>query len=251
MILVLGGTSDSLEICDLINKHKDISYTLSVTTGYGEELAKKHARNVILGKLSKEDMIDFINENNISKIIDATHPYAVEVSKNAISCAKNRNIDYIRYERKSLIEDINYENKYIVSNIEEGCKIAREKGKNIFIGTGSKNLSQIVNYIPDRNLIVRVLPTSEVIASCEGLGLNADNIIAMKGPFSKDMNEAFYKHYNVDMVITKESGRAGGFLEKVTACENLNIPVVIIKREALDYPQIINEINQIEKILSI
>ena len=37
-----------------------------------------------------------------------------------------------------------YENKYIVSNIEEACKIAREKGKNIFIGTGSKNLPKIV-----------------------------------------------------------------------------------------------------------
>lgn len=249
MILVLGGTSDSLEICDILNKYEDITYTLSVTTNYGEELAKKHAKNVILGRLSKNEMIDFINENKVKKIIDATHPYAVEVSKNAIDCAVNLNIDYIRYERKSLLDDICYENKYIVDSIEQGCKIAREKGNNIFIGTGSKNLPQIVEYIPDRNLIVRVLPTSEVISSCENLGLNADNIIAMKGPFSKKINEEFYKHYNIDMVITKESGLAGGFLEKVTACETLGIPVIIIKREKLDYPQIINEINQIEKIL--
>ncbi|MGL6106625.1 precorrin-6A reductase [Romboutsia sp.] len=251
MILVLGGTSDSLEICDLINEHEDLPYTLSVTTSYGEELAKKHTKNVVLGKMSKVDMMKFMNQNKINKIIDATHPYAIEVSKNAIDCAKDLNIDYIRYERKSLIEDISYENKYIVGSIEEGCKIAREKGNNIFIGTGSKNLSQIIDYIPDRNLIVRVLPTTEVIASCENLGLNADNIIAMKGPFSKSINEAFYKHYNVDMVITKESGSAGGFLEKITACEKLNIPVVIVKREKLDYPQIINEIKQIEKILSL
>lgn len=249
MILVLGGTSDSLEICDRINKYKNLPYILSVTTSYGEDLARKHAKNVITGKLAKEDMINFIEQNNINKIIDATHPYAIEVSKNAIQCAKELNIDYIRYERKSLIDSINYENKYIVSSIEDACKIAREKGHNIFIGTGSKNLPQIVDFIPDRNLIVRVLPTSDVILSCENLGLNADNIIAMKGPFSQSINEEFYKHYDVDIVITKESGTAGGFLEKVNACEALKIPVVIIAREKINYPIVVNDIDELEKLI--
>ena len=249
MILVLGGTSDSLEICDRINKYKNLPYILSVTTSYGEDLARKHAKNVITGKLAKEDMINFIEQNNINKIIDATHPYAIEVSKNAIQCATELNIDYIRYERKSLIDSINYENKYIVNSIEDACKIAREKGRNIFIGTGSKNLPQIVDFIPDRNLIVRVLPTSDVILSCENLGLNADNIIAMKGPFNQSINEEFYKHYDIDIVITKESGTAGGFLEKVNACEALKIPVVIIAREKINYPIVVNDIDELEKLI--
>lgn|SRR5699024_5998830 len=249
MILVLGGTSDSLEICDRINKYKNLPYILSVTTSYGEDLARKYAKNVITGKLAKEDMINFIEQNNINKIIDATHPYAIEVSKNAIQCATELNIDYIRYERKSLIDSINYENKYIVNSIEDACKIAREKGRNIFIGTGSKNLPQIVDFIPDRNLIVRVLPTSDVILSCENLGLNANNIIAMKGPFNQSINEEFYKHYDIDIVITKESGTAGGFLEKVNACEALKIPVVIIAREKINYPIVVNDIDELEKLI--
>ena len=212
-------------------------------------MQKKHAKNVIIGKLSEEDMIDFIEKNNINKIIDATHPYAIEVSKNAIKCAKEKNIDYLRYERKSLIEEITYKNKYVVSSIEEACKLAREKGSNIFIGTGSKNLPQIVDYIPDRNLIARVLPTSDVILSCEKLGLNPDNIIAMKGPFSQSINEEFYKHYNIDIVVTKESGVNGGFLEKVNACETLDIPVIIITREKIDYPVVVNDIEELEKLL--
>ena len=249
MILVLGGTSDSLEICDRINKHENLPYILSVTTSYGEDLAKRHAKNVIAGKLAKEDMINFIEQNNISKIIDATHPYAIEVSKNAIQCAEELDIDYIRYERKSLIDSIHYENKYIVSSIEDACKIAREKGNNIFIGTGSKNLPKIVDLIPDRNLIVRVLPTSGVILSCENLGLNADNIIAMKGPFSQSINEKIYKHYDVDIVVTKESGITGGFLEKVNACEKLKIPVVIITREKINYPIEVNDRDELEKLI--
>ncbi|MEG1311102.1 MAG: precorrin-6A reductase [Romboutsia sp.] len=249
MILVFGGTSDSLDLCDKINKCSDLDYILSVTTNYGEELARKIAKKVHVARLSKEDMINFINDRNINKIIDATHPYAIEVSKNAMECAKILNIDYIRYERKSLIEDITYENKYIVSGIEEACRVAREKGSNIFIGTGSKNLPQIVDYIPDRNLIARVLPTSDVILSCEKIGLSADNIIAMKGPFSQSINEEFYKHYNIDIVITKESGMVGGFLEKVDAAKTLNIPVIIIEREKVSYPKVINDVNDIEQMI--
>ena len=248
MILVLGGTSDSIEICNLLNKNK-VDYVVSVTTTYGEELAKKCTDKVILKKLTLEDMIEYISMNNITKIIDSTHPYAVEVSTNAIKASEVTNTKYIRFERESLINKINYTNKYIVNDIDEACDIANKIGTNIFIGTGSKNLYFYKEKIKNKNLIPRVLPTSEVLISCEELGFNADNIIAMKGPFSVDMNEATYKQYNIDLVITKESGEAGGFLEKIQACENLNIPVIIIKRKEMNYPNTIGKIKELEVLI--
>ncbi|MGL5694796.1 MAG: precorrin-6A reductase [Peptostreptococcaceae bacterium] len=251
MILVLGGTSDSLELCSELKKIFNLKYTLSVTTEYGKELAKGYARNIILGKLDKDNMMKFIEENNISQIIDVTHPYAIEVSKNAIECAKEAKIDYIRYERKSLIDTIEYENIYVVDSIEEACQIASQRGHNIFIGTGSKNLEKYVELIPNKTLVARVLPTSEVVKSCEQLGFNGDNLIAMKGPFSQTINMEMYKQYKIDLVITKESGVAGGFLEKVEAAEFLDIPVVIIKREKIDYPKVINEVKEIRNLLKI
>ena len=114
---------------------------------------------------------------------------------------------------------------------------------------GSKNLDKYIELIKEKKLIARVLPTSEVLESCEGLGLNADNIIAMKGPFSEEMNIATYKQYNIDLLITKESGVAGGFLEKINACKVLNIPVIIISRKKIDYPKVINNIEDIEKMI--
>ena len=251
MILVLGGTSDSLEICSELNKIFNLKYTLSVTTEYGKDLAKGYARNVILGKLNKNEMMNFIKENKVKLIIDATHPYAIEVSKNAIECSSESNIEYIRYERKSLIEGIDYKNIFVVDTIEEACSIASQRGNNIFIGTGSKNLNKYVELIKDKKLIARVLPTSEVIKSCEDLGLNADNIIAMKGPFSKTINIEMYKQYKIDLVITKESGVAGGFLEKIDAAKNLDIPVVIIRRENIEYPKVINDVKEIRNLIKI
>ena len=120
----------------------------------------------------------------------------------------------MRFERESLIKQIDYDDIYVVEDIEQACEIANEKGNNIFIGTGSKNLDKYIELIKGKKLIARVLPTSDVLKSCEELGLNADNIIAMKGPFTEEINIATYRQYDIDLLITKESGVAGGFLEQ-------------------------------------
>ncbi|GAA0697184.1 precorrin-6A reductase [Paraclostridium ghonii] len=248
MILVLGGTSDSIKICNLLNAVNK-EYIVSVTTNYGYDLASKVAKNIELKKMDVDYMIKFMKENNISLVIDSTHPYAIEVSKNAIEVSDFLEIEYIRYERKSLLDDLDYEKVIKVKSVEEAYKKANEIGSNIFLGTGSKTIKQFTKTLQNKNLVVRVLPTSEVIKMCEDVGLNADNIIAMKGPFSEAINEQMYKHYNIDLVITKESGVEGGFLEKINAAKNLNIPVVVIVREQIDYKKVVNEIDNIKNFI--
>lgn len=245
MILVLGGTSDSIKICNLLNELKK-GYIVSVTTNYGADLASKVAENIVIKRMDRDYMIKFMKENNINLVIDSTHPYAIEVSKNAIEVSNSLGKKYIRYERKSLLDDLDYEKVIKVKSLEETYKKANEIGTNIFLGTGSKTIGEFVKNLKNKNLVARVLPTSEVIKMCEDVGLNADNIIAMKGPFSEAINEQMYKHYNIDLVITKESGIEGGFLEKVNAAKNLNIPVVVIARETIDYKTVVNEIDNIK-----
>ncbi|MGL5711843.1 MAG: cobalt-precorrin-6A reductase [Paraclostridium sp.] len=248
MILVLGGTSDSIRICNILNEI-DKEYIISVTTQYGANLVEDIAKNIVINKMNIDDMIEFINSNNIKLVIDATHPYAVEVSKNAVKTTEILEIHYIRYERKSLLEEINYDNVIKVNSTKEAYTLANEKGRNIFLGTGSKTIKEYVDNLTDKKVVARVLPTLEVIKQCEEMGLNADNIIAMKGPFSEAINEEIYKHYNIDLIITKESGKEGGFLEKINAARNLNIPVIVIVRDRVNYPKVINEINKIKEFL--
>lgn len=248
MILVLGGTSDSIKVCNLLNEIKK-DYIVSVTTNYGADLARKCAKNIVIKKMDKDYMTNFMKENNIELVIDSTHPYAVEVSKNAIEVSNFLGIKYLRYERKSLLEDLDYDKVIKVESTKEAYKVANEIGLNIFLGTGSKTIGEFTKNLKDKNIVVRVLPTSEVIKLCEDFGLNADNIIAMKGPFSEEINEQMYKHYNIDLVITKESGIEGGFLEKVNAAKNLNIPIIVIVREKLNYKTVVNEIENIKEFI--
>jgi precorrin-6A reductase len=249
MILVLGGTSDSLKICDRLNEIGISDFVLSVATEFGKDLALEHAKNIINGKMDKKEMIEYIRDQEIRQVIDATHPYAVEVSRNAIEACEQTDIKYIRFERKSLLDEIKYQQEYVVDTIEEACDMVmkNKNWENVLIATGSKNLATYVKLLKGKKLVARVLPTSEVIRSCESMGLNADNIIALKGPFSKDINVALLKHSKIEVVITKESGFAGGFIDKIEACEELGIPVIIIRRRTIDYQRMIHSVDEIEE----
>lgn len=247
MILIFGGTSDSIEICKKLNENgMSDDYIISVATEYGKSIAENTASNVHMGRMDEDQMCSFIDDNQIDFIIDATHPYAVDVSMNAIKSSNRKNIGYIRYERKSLLENLSYDGCIIVDDIESACdEIVKRDLEDVFIGTGSKNLALYTEKLREKRLFARVLPVSDVILECEELGFSADNIIAMKGPFTKEMNVETFRKYNIGVLITKESGIEGGFMEKIYACEELGIPVVIIKRRKLEYPNISNDIGYI------
>ncbi|WAW15101.1 precorrin-6A reductase [Peptostreptococcus equinus] len=251
MILVLGGTSDSLKICDKLNSIGINDFVLSVATDFGRELAQTHADEIINGRMDKNEMVEFIKLNEVRQIIDATHPYAVEVSMNAMEACLETDIKYIRFERKSLLDEVMYPGEYIVDTIEEACEMVlnNKEWQNVFLATGSKNLATYVKKLKGKNLSARVLPTSEVMKVCESLGLNADNIIALKGPFNKDINMALLKHAKVDVVITKESGFAGGFTDKLDACIELGVPIIIIRRKMINYQKMVHDISEIEESL--
>jgi precorrin-6A/cobalt-precorrin-6A reductase len=84
-----------------------------------------------------------------------------------------------------------------------------------------------------RRVVVRVLPDHQVIEKVRSMGVAPKDIVAMQGPFSKEMNRITFKMYNASVIVTKDSGRAGGTDTKIAAALQLKIPVVLIKRPKL------------------
>ncbi|MBO0452143.1 precorrin-6A reductase [Candidatus Enterococcus murrayae] len=241
MILLLGGTSESLKIAEALNEC-DIRFYLSVVTDYGENLAKSVAEHIIKGRLTRTEMISFILNHKIDLVIDATHPYAVEVSKNAIAACFDTEINYYRFERPSY----HAEEMVSVDSIKAACQKALENSGNIYLTTGSKTLGEFLKYLPKERIIARVLPTADVLMTIEKFGLSTAQIEAIKGPFSKSLNRELLIHNRAGVMITKESGQAGGFLEKVQACNELNIPCIVLEREQIEYP---NKFSSIEELI--
>ena len=67
----------------------------------------------------------------------------------------------------------------------------------------------------EKELYVRILPIPEHIVLCLDMGILPTNIIAMHGPFSEDLNRAMFRQYQINTMVTKESGEAGGYWKKL------------------------------------
>ena len=243
MIFVLAGTQDGREIVRLLlEQGHDVA--ASVVSSYGGELLA-HAcgqRCLINDKpLDEAALKDYLQEHDIRLLVDASHPYAANVSRNAIAVCQALSIPYIRYERD--LSKLDYDRITVVHSYEEAAQAAASFGKKIFLTTGSRNLDKFVHSpdLKDCELTARVLPTAEVIGLCESLGLDAGHIVALQGPFSQELNRELFCKYGAEVIITKNSGTIGGTDTKFAAAAELNLPIVLIDRPKLNYPCITHD----------
>ncbi len=225
-IVIFSGTSEGRELSELLTKEK-MHHTVCVATGYGAEMMEEspYAR-VVIGRMDADGMKSFLrNEVSDKKskncdgiIIDATHPYASEATVNIRAAAKLTGVSYVRISRtavRGLAAGTG-----IYSCIEECARFIDGTTGNILLTTGSKELSGYCKAISKETkarTFVRILPTEESLKLCRDQGIGADHIIAMQGPFCRELNEAMIRQYDIRHLVTKESGEAGGFKEKMDA----------------------------------
>lgn len=233
-VLVIAGTIDARQIIEALLK-LDVNITATTATVLGKSLLNRYEGvDIREGRLEKGEMAVLMDEINPNCLIDASHPFAREVSCNAIEACKTASVPYLRYERPKT--EVAGEGILLTEDFEEAADRLCSWPGNILLTIGSKNLDAFTR-VPDyrKRLFVRVLPDSRVLEKCEGLGLNAQNILAVKGPFSEEMNMAMLKYCSASVMVTKDSGSQGGNEEKISACRRLGIPVMMIERPRVDY----------------
>lgn len=239
MIWIIAGTSEAREI---INRIKDLdSYIATIATDGGKEFISSD--KVVVGRMDYEEMKDFSIKNNISMIVDLTHPYAVIVSDNAKKLAKNLKIKYIRYIREKTSKTT--KGIYLKSYEEAYEYLSKIKGI-VFFTTGSKNIEKFEEVKGDNRFIYRILPALESIKKCNTSGVLMKDIVAILGPFSMEYNKIIFNEYKANYVVMKDSGVKGGTVEKIKACEELNISPIIIGREEEEG---VNSLDKIEEII--
>ena len=135
-IWIIGGTKDSRNILDEILKMKDKKIIISTATEYGgkllEDVAKNENVEVISERLNVLQIEDMILEKNIDLIVDASHPYAQNISRTVISMVsylneranQEKKVKYIRFERKMV--DYGNENVFKFQNLQEVIKYLQQ-----------------------------------------------------------------------------------------------------------------------------
>ena len=224
-VLVFAGTTEGRELAELL-ADSNIKCSVCVATDYALELMNDKRLDVNCGRLTEEEMEVLMRDGKFDVVVDATHPYAQIVSQNVRQAADMESISLIRLRRSTE----SAEEGFVSFKTHEECSawLSFQTG-NILLTTGSKDLgSYAKNETIKNHLFVRVLPGEESIRLCTANGITGRQIIAMQGPFSAQMNECILREYSIDWMVTKISGHAGGFEEKVEAAKKAGVGVCAI-----------------------
>ena len=226
--IVFAGTTEGYALCEFLAENRVSVYACAATEYGGSLLQENEFLHVSAGRLKTEDMEELFRKENPEIVLEATHPYAAEVTKNIRTACESAGVLYQRILRPE--GEKNSEAIYVESTEEAAAFLSGTEG-NIFLTTGSKELAKFTG-IPDykERLFARVLSIPSVIRSCAELGIEGKHLIGMQGPFSAEINEAMLRQFQCSYLVTKDTGLAGGFPEKMEACQRCGVTPVIIGR---------------------
>ncbi len=224
MVALILGTSEGRNILSLLNEFTD-NILVSTATAYGGDILKTYRYKTLNTKpLDLNGLKQMLINQGISVLVDASHPYALDITKNCKTACLDLGIKYLRYERPSIGEKYLDRDKFIpVVNYEELIhKISSIEELNspdsvILNTTGSRNIHKLMNTEMRSRIVHRVLPAEDIIKYCLDLGVTIEDIIAIKGPISYELNIGFISQYNAKAIILKYSGKQCVTEEKIQA----------------------------------
>ena len=222
-ICIFAGTTEGRRLAEILKDAAEV--TVCVATEYGEIMLDGiDSISVHSGRMDEGEISDFFAKQGFDRIIDATHPYAEIVTENIARASSKAQIPLMRILRS---EDGNISKAVYVSSIKEAKEYLSSVSGNILITTGSKEISDYRGLDMSR-IWARVLPTVSSLCECEKAGIPSSHIIAAQGPFTEEINIAEIKMTDAKYLVTKSSGKSGGFFEKIRAAQKCNaIPVIV------------------------
>ena len=239
-ILIFGGTTEGRTVAERLLA-EGVPCTVCVATQYGEEVLQPHPlMTVHTGRLDRIGMTQMMLEGHFSCVIDATHPHAQLVSQEIRAACEQTGLTCLRLQREdaaaqsvdSRTTDAGSKDQsciYVNDAEEAGTFLSPLPGR-VLVTTGSKELARFAGALGDPSRITaRVLPARESLDACTEAGLAGKQIFAMQGPFSTEMNCALIRHADASWLLTKQTGAAGGYPEKIEAVRKCGIRALVIR----------------------
>lgn len=240
-ILIFAGTTEGRELSARL-RADGLSVTACVATEYGAQLMEcGEGVRVLTGRLNRAGMEDLMREEAFLCCVDATHPFAVRVSEEIRSACEALSLPYYRVSRDTASvsvdetlpagEDGSFRLLY-ADDAAGAAELLKKTEGNILLTTGSRDLGTYTDALGEKGrerLHVRVLPSAESLAKCASCGVPESHVAAMQGPFDEEMNRALIRHTGASVLVTKETGDAGGYREKLLAAAHCGITVIVIR----------------------
>ena len=231
MILIFGGTTEGRRAAQILEEAgKPFWYS---TRSNGQDIEMVHGIRVT-GGMSPDEMADFCRKNAIRLIVDAAHPFATELHHNISETVQNLNLQVIRYERQyePHTEDICWCRDYETAILQ-----LKEHGIHRLLSlTGVQTISRLSGYWKENECWFRILDrdTSREMAIREGFP--EDHLVY----YEHEDTASLIARLKPQAILTKESGKSGGFPEKIEAARKSGTPVFVVERPTCSYENVVN-----------
>ena len=223
-VLLFGGTGEGRALAEWMVA-RDIPHTVCVATEYGETLLPAGAEAHV-GRMDSGEMEALMRAGGYSLAVDATHPYAVEVTEHIRAAAEAAGLPVLRLVRQPDGGELCRRAK----DMAGAADMLEQMPGHVLLTTGSKELDCYAVPGLRERVFPRVLPALDSLNRCLELGFPPAHIICMQGPFSKELNIAMMKQFDINVMVTKASGKNGGFWQKAAAAAEVRADLLLIDR---------------------
>lgn len=239
---LIGGTGDSVDLVQHIVDHS-FPCVVTVTTPTAYDLYPVNSMITIeMGQLDPIGIQQLCTQETVKGIIDASHPFAINISRQVIEFSQAEGIPYLRYERPSL--KLN-DQAISLDSFEDLIKGNYLENKRVLLTVGCQALAKFKSWHKKAVLYTRILPRSESLKMALNAGFPESQIIALRPPISLELERSLWQQWDIDLVVTKASGKQGGEDIKAKVAKELGIRLIVIKRPSLPYPQQTEQISDI------
>ena len=228
-LLILGGTSDAITLCKRALAHYDVIYSLKGQVRQPQLSCEIHSG----GFGGVEGMVEFLQQQHIDCLLDATHPYAVNISNHAKLAAKHCALPCFHYLRPAWQQQEN-DRWIFFQDMAELTALLDENEKSnarLFFTLGQLSADFISQKNPQQHYIIR-----SAIASNSK---QTDTLQWIKniGPFALDDERKLFKRYQIEALISKNSG-GDSVAAKIQIARENKLPVYLLERPRFqsEYP---------------
>ena len=232
-LLILGGTGDAVELASLAI---DLSELGIITSLAGRTSAPKSlVGDVRIGGFGGEaGLIAYLQAEQINLIIDATHPFAAQISQNAAAAATKVGISrlmLIRPEWGRLPED----NWIEVESIEAAVPAIPASAERVFVTIGRQQLAPFAS-LTDKWCLMRSIdpPDASIL-------LPPGKLLLDRGPFSLDSERELLREYQIQAIVSKNSGGDATYAKMIAARE-LGLPVIMVQRPMVPEGKVVTDV---------
>jgi precorrin-6A/cobalt-precorrin-6A reductase len=220
-VLILGGTGEAFALAQRLAGIPELAVITSLAGRTREP--KLPPGEVRVGGFGGADgLVAYMKENAVTRLINATHPFAATISENALAAHKESGVPMLRLLRPAWPKQPD-DTWIAAANVERAAGICRWLGKRVLLSVGSQEIAAFAD-LPRAHFFVRMVDPPEAPLPL----LSAEALVA-KGPFALADERRLLLEREIDLIITKNSGGDATFA-KIAAARELSIPVVMIER---------------------